>query len=163
MGNELLERMHKRILKLPIKLESQETVVGRVALSHHVDISPLSEDSWIFCHLEEIILGSKRERNGINFITNYSLKYRQGLVNTGYEYCLNEMIATNAVILDCNRQGGYQLKASKRSKYIYWLSYSKEYLEKGIDLTLFYLEEFGFQWIESFKNEFLSFTLVKNT
>lgn len=47
MGNELLERMHKRILKLPIKLESQETVVGRVALSHHVDISPLSEDSWI--------------------------------------------------------------------------------------------------------------------
>lgn len=161
MGKDLLNAMKKHVTKLPLELAKQDIVAGRVAFYHNTDISPLSKDGWIFCHLEEIFLGCERGRNGINFNTSYSLKFIQGLVNMEYEYCLNEMIATNTIILECKLQGRYELYDPKRSKKIRWISYTKEYLEKGINLQLFYLEEFGFEWIESFKNNILSFTLVR--
>jgi len=163
MENELLEAMKKRVRILPMELTESDIVVGKIAFYHDTSISPLSENGWIFCHIEEILLRCSREFGGINFKTSYLVKSKQGLVNDGYEYCLKEMIATNSIVLECKRGGEFELKASKRSKKIYWLSYTKEYLEKGVNLTLFYLEEFGFEWVESFKDDILSYTLIRNT
>jgi len=163
MENKLLEAMKKRVRIFPMELSESDVVVGKFAFYHDTNISPLSENGWIFCHFEEILLRCSREFGGINFKTSYWVKSMQGLVSDGYEYCLNEMIATNTIIMESQRGGEFELKASKRSKKICWLSYTREYLEKDVNLRLFYLEKFGFEWVESFKDDILSFTLIKKT
>ena len=145
---------------------SLELLVGKVVFNHYTTLTPFSKGvNFTFCHLTEIFVGVKR---GAFFTTNffktvYLEQWRAALICSLDRYRLNERIESDQISIDfeCGRNSGV-LGPYEGNENIYTFSYTKEHLEKYVNLSLFYLEELGFQWIESFHDDILSFTLVRN-
>ena len=146
----------------PSKLE---LLVGKVVFNHYTSLTPFSKGLFFtFCDLTEIFLGIKRETFfSTNFFkTVYLEQWRTGLIRSLDRYRLNESLASDQVSMDfeCGRSSGV-LGPYEGNENIYTFSYTKEHLEKNVNLSLFYLEELSFQWIDSFHDDILSFTLVE--
>ncbi len=162
--NDLQEEMRRRVRINSMREHSSklELLVGKVVFNHHTTLTPFSKDlHFTFCHLTEISLGVERVFS-TNFKTVYLGQWRAGLIRSLDRYRLNESLESDQVTMDfeCGRNSGV-LGPYEGNENIYTFSYTKEHLEKNVNLSLFYLEELSFQWIDSFHDDILSFTLVE--
>lgn len=165
--NDLQEEMRRRVRINSMREHSSklELLVGKVVFNHYTTLTPFSKGvNFTFCHLTEIFVGVKREAFFTTnfFKTVYLEQWRAGLIRSLDRYRLNESLASDQVTMDfeCGRNSGV-LGPYEGNENIYTFSYTKEHLEKNVNLSLFYLEELSFQWIDSFHDDILSFTLVE--
>lgn len=163
---DLEQEMRRRVRLFSMRTESSKSdlVVAKVVFNHYTRPSPFTNRSFIFCYLEEITLSSERIY-GTSFRTAYFAQSIEGLIDSYDRYRFNEGIASNSISIDleCGRSRKNIICPFEERAGIFSFFYTKEHLEKNVNLSLFYLEELGFQWIESFHDDILSFTLVKNT
>lgn len=161
---DLEQEMRRRVRLFSMRTESSKSdlVVAKVVFNHYTRPSPFTNRSFIFCYLEEITLSSERIY-GTSFRTAYFAQSIEGLIDSYDRYRFNEGIASNSISIDleCGRSRKNIICPFEESENIFSFSYTKEHLEKDVHLTLFYLEEESFQWIGSFQNNILSYTLVK--
>jgi len=163
--NDLQEEMRSRVRINSVRDDSSnlDILVGKVVFNHYTTLTPFSSGlHFTFCHLTEISLGIEREIFSTNFNIVYLGQWRAGLIRSLDRYRLNESLASDQVTMDfeCGRNSGV-LGPYEGNENIYTFSYTKEHLEKNVNLSLFYLEELSFQWIDSFHDDILSFTLVE--
>jgi len=162
MENKLLEAMKRRVTKVPMYLVDETIVVGRAVYYYDIDYLPLSANQYSFCQVEEIFLKNLVEYTHLTSETIYCVKLRQGFVDRIFYYAkdFDELILRNKILKKPHVQAEERLYLATENN-IYSVNYPKLYLKDKIYLKLYYLEEFGFEWVESFEGDMLSYTLVR--